>query len=73
MTLILRGILGVTTLSCWYSGLRMLYLSEASTIFLMSPIFTVLLGAIVLKEKIGKTEIFCCILSFVGIIFISKP
>jgi drug/metabolite transporter (DMT)-like permease len=72
-TLIFRGILGVISLVCWYTGLRLLPLSQAMTLYLMTPFYTAFFGYILLGERIGIKELIFSLLAFCGILLIIKP
>lgn len=71
--LVLRGIFGFVALSCFYYSITHLPLSEATVIQYMHPIFTALLAACLLGERIGKTLIVSSIISLAGVICVTRP
>jgi drug/metabolite transporter (DMT)-like permease len=69
--LIVRGVAGMVALTIFFYTLHHLPLAIASTIQYLSPIFTVLLALIILKERIIKMQWLFIILSFIGVALIS--
>jgi drug/metabolite transporter (DMT)-like permease len=71
--LVLRGLLGFAALACFYYGLVHLPLAEATVIQYTSPVFTALLAAWLLKEKLGVAEAACVGASLAGVLLIARP
>jgi drug/metabolite transporter (DMT)-like permease len=68
--LLVRGIAGVIALTIFFFTLQELPLAVASILQYLSPIFTIILAAIVLKEKIFKIQWILIILAFCGVLVI---
>jgi drug/metabolite transporter (DMT)-like permease len=71
--LALRGFAGFVALNCYYYSLKHLSLADATVIQYSSPIFTAILAAIVLGERMGPREIACVAGSFVGVLLVAQP
>lgn len=71
--LALRGFAGFVALNCYYYSLKHLPLADATVIQYSSPIFTAILAAIVLRERMGPWEIACVAGSFVGVLLVAQP
>jgi len=68
--LILRGIVGAASLFCFFYSIKLLPLATAVTISNLIPIFTLVLAALVLKEKIEGKQWLFFLLSFLGVLLI---
>jgi drug/metabolite transporter (DMT)-like permease len=68
--LLLRGIFGVIALTLFFFTLQRLPLGSAITIQYLSPIFTIIFAAIVLKERTIPLQYAYFAISFAGIILI---
>lgn len=71
--LALRGFAGFVALNCYYYSLKHLPLADATVIQYSSPIFTAILAALVLRERMGPWEIACIVASFVGVLLVAQP
>ena len=71
--LILRGLLGFGGLACFYYALTQLPLAEATTIQYTNPVFTALLAAWLLRERIGGREMLLVGTSLLGVLLIARP
>lgn len=71
--LVLRGLLGFGALACFYYALVHLPLAEATVIQYMNPIFTAILAAWLLRERIGAWEGACIAASVAGVLLIARP
>ena len=71
--LLARGAVGSVALSCFYSSLVHLPLAEASVIQYTNPIFTALLAAAVLRERIGWREVTGVLAGLAGVVLIARP
>lgn len=56
---------------CYFQCVEMSTLSIACILLYTGPCFVVLLSALLFHEKIGKQQIICLLLSFLGCIFVS--
>lgn len=54
-------------------GLRFMSLVDATAIMFMSPIFTVLMAAIFLKEPVGRATWLATVGGFVGVVIVLRP
>jgi drug/metabolite transporter (DMT)-like permease len=71
--LVLRGVLGFAALACFYYGLVHLPLAEATVIQYTSPVFTALLAAWLLRERLGIGDGACVAASLAGVLLIARP
>lgn len=71
--LIIRGLLGAIIQVIALYTLTFLPLAELYSVMYTSPIFTGIIGIIILKEKFTKYEILCSLLGLLGIFLILKP
>jgi len=71
--LLLRGIVGFISLSCFYFALIHLPLAEATVIQYTNPVWTALLAAVFLREAIGRRELALSMASLVGVVIIARP
>lgn len=68
-----RGILGFLALSCVYYSVTHLPLADATVLQYLNPSFTALLGAIVLRERIGAPLVVATVTSVAGMLLVAKP
>ena len=68
--LLIRGMAGVTALTIFFFTLQNLPLAIAATVQYLSPIFTVILTVMVLKEKVLKAQWIFIISAFSGVVLI---
>ncbi len=71
--LLIRSIFGTAGIVLNYYALSHLILSDASIIFRLSTIFTLLLSAIFLREILDKKHVIPILVAFSGIVFIVRP
>jgi drug/metabolite transporter (DMT)-like permease len=71
--LLVRGMLGFGGLGCFYYALVHLPLAEATVIQYTNPLFTALLAAWLLRERIGRLEVACVAASLAGVLLIARP
>lgn len=71
--LLLRGVLGFAALSCFYYGVIHLPLADATVIQYTNPIFTALLAAWLLGERIGWRQGALVLLSMTGVVLMARP
>lgn len=68
--LILRGLFGVVGLTAFFWSIQNMPLATAVTISNLIPIFTLILAAFILRERILPVQWYFFLLSFTGVIFI---
>lgn len=68
-----RGVLGTTAMGLTFAGLGMLPLPEVTAIGYATPIFTVLLAALLLGERIRLIRISAVLLGLVGVLIMIWP
>lgn len=71
--LILRSTLGTLGILLNFYAIDYLILSDSNMLNKISPFFVIIFSAIVLKEKVNKTQIIAIIIAFLGALFIIKP
>ncbi|KAF9352726.1 hypothetical protein BGX34_012004, partial [Mortierella sp. NVP85] len=68
-----RGLAGTCALGFFFFSLSVLPLADATTIFFLGPVFTAILGRIVLKEPFGFLDALASTVSMIGVILVAKP
>jgi drug/metabolite transporter (DMT)-like permease len=68
-----RGGVGALALICVYYAVTTLPLAEATLLQYMHPVFTALLGLLLLKEVIQVSTVICILLSIGGLIVMVEP
>jgi drug/metabolite transporter (DMT)-like permease len=71
--LALRGLVGASSITCFYYSLVHLPISEATVIQYMNPVFTAILAGALLGERMGRREIACLLLSLAGVVLVTHP
>ena len=71
--LILRGVVGVTSMSLIVYAVKQMNMADARVIFYTNPIYTAIFGRIFLKESITKFDIVATLLSLIGVVLIARP
>lgn len=71
--LALRGLVGASSITCFYYSLVHLPIAEATVIQYMNPVFTAILAGILLGERMGRREIACVLLSVAGVVLVTHP
>ena len=71
--LLLRGTIGATGMNLNIYAVKHMPLADARVIIFTSPVFTVLLGRIFLKEKVTKFDLMAMVLSLGGVVLIGRP
>ena len=71
--LFVRGLLGFTALTGFYYALIHLPLADATVIQYTNPVWTALLAAAVLSERIGRREVALSLASLGGVILMARP
>lgn len=70
---IVRGIIGTATMGLTFTGLGLLPLPEVTAIGFAAPIFTVILAAIILGEKIRLVRVSAVLIGLCGVIIMLWP
>lgn len=68
-----RAIMGITGMFLVYGAVVLLPLAEASALGFTSPLFAVLLGVLLFKERVGKYRWGAVVLGFAGVLFLTQP
>lgn len=68
--LILRGVLGVISLTCFFQTLNYLAVGTAVSLRYTSPIFAAIFALIFLKEKIKPVQWLLFVIAFIGVLII---
>jgi drug/metabolite transporter (DMT)-like permease len=71
--LIVRGVTGFLALSCFYYAVTHLPLADATLIMYSNPLFTAVLAAVFLKERLTRVDIAGVFVSLLGVVLISEP
>ncbi len=71
--LVARGAVGTFSLICVFYAIKLLPLAVATILQYLYPLFSVILGAVFLKEAIQRQTLFCIGLSLAGLALISRP
>ncbi|MGN6374045.1 MAG: DMT family transporter [Sphingomonas sp.] len=68
-----RAIVGLTSMTCLFTGIMLLPLAESTTLAFAVPIFATILGALVLKEPTGWHRWGAVLAGFVGVMIVAQP
>ena len=71
--LLLRGTMGFCSVFGMYFSLMYLTLSDAVIVTFLTPAVTVMLAAVVLRERFTKVEAFGTLVSLIGVVLIVRP
>ncbi|MFQ5601497.1 MAG: DMT family transporter [Candidatus Krumholzibacteriia bacterium] len=71
--LVFRGVLGFGGLSCFYFSVTRLPLAEVTVLHYLHPVLTAILAALFLSESVGLRLYASILLSFAGVILVTKP
>lgn len=71
--LFLRGLIGSCALTCFYAAVVHLPLAEATVIHQTAPLFTALLAAWWLHERLQPRIVVALLLAFLGVVTIARP
>lgn len=69
----LRGLLGFTALTCFYYAVVHLPLAEVTVIQYTNPVWTALLAAVLLDERLHPIEVAGTLLSLAGVVLVARP
>lgn len=68
--LFLRGLFGTIALILLFTTFQKMRLATATTIHYLSPVFTMLIAAVVLRERLKALQVFFFLISFSGVVLI---
>lgn len=68
-----RAILGGISITCSYYALKLIPLGDATTIRFSLPIWTLIIGYVILREPCSLLKILAVLASIVGVMLIAKP
>lgn len=68
-----RAVLGVAGMICNFGAVMYLPLAESTTLGFTTPIFAVILSAVLLHERVGRYRWSAVLLGFAGVIVIAQP
>ncbi|KAG6623393.1 Drug/Metabolite transporter (DMT) Superfamily [Phytophthora cinnamomi] len=68
-----RCFFGTFGISIQFYAMAQMVLTDAVTIIFTSPIVTFMLGALVLGEAIERLDLLSCLVSYVGVVFVTRP
>jgi drug/metabolite transporter (DMT)-like permease len=71
--LVLRGVLGLGGLACFFYAVTALPLAEVTTIHYLNPVFTAALAALLLRERVGWALAAAIALSLAGTLLVARP
>ena len=71
--LLVRGVFGCLGLHCVFYALTRLPLAEATVLQYLHPMFTAVLAALFLGERVGARLVACILLSTAGVVAVSRP
>ncbi len=69
----LRGLIGVTAMSCFFYILGRMHFTEAILLKLCTPFFIPLVAWLWLKESSSKSTLFAIAVGFIGVLIICEP
>ncbi len=72
-TLTLRGVVGAISLSFFYIGIARLPLGDAVTIQYTAPIWTALIAAVLIGERLRPLVLVGAALSLAGVVLVARP
>ncbi len=68
-----RAAVGMIGMVCNFTAVMLLPLAEATTLGFTAPLFAVIIGALVLRERIGRWRWAAVVLGFAGVLVIAQP
>lgn len=71
--LLARGVLGFGALSAFFFALTRLPLADATVIQYTNPVFTAVLAAVFLSERIARRDVGLVLLSLAGVVLMTRP
>lgn len=71
--LLVRGVVGFAALSSYYYGLVHLPLAEATVIHYTNPVFTTVIAALLLSERLRSRDALATLGGLVGVVLVARP
>jgi drug/metabolite transporter (DMT)-like permease len=71
--LVLRGLLGLGGLACFFTAVTRLPLTEVTTIHYLNPVLTAVVAALFLRERIGIAVVVALVLALAGMTLVTRP
>ncbi|MBZ0120876.1 MAG: DMT family transporter, partial [Sandaracinaceae bacterium] len=71
--LLLRGVFGFGGLFCYFYAVTHLPLADATVLHFVNPVLSVLVAAIVLRERAGLIEIAGALVALAGVVLVARP
>lgn len=68
-----RCFFGTFGISIQFYAMAQMVLTDAVVLIFTSPIVTFMLGAMILGEAIERLDFVCCLVSYVGVMFVTRP
>ena len=68
-----RGMLGLTAMLTAFTAVTLLPLAESATIGFVAPLFSVVLSALLLGEKVGRHRWSAVAIGFLGVLIVMQP
>jgi drug/metabolite transporter (DMT)-like permease len=70
---LIRGLLGITTLTLFTYGIRKLPLADSYSIFFVAPLFITALAAAILHERVDRRRWIAIGIGFAGVLIVLRP
>ena len=70
---VVRGVLGIGTLTFFTFGVRHLPLADAYSIFFVAPLLITILASLLLGERVGRTRWTAIAVGFCGVLIVLRP
>ncbi len=70
---LLRAVVGLTAMYCYFYVLAYIPLAEATLVKLSSPFFIPIIGYLWLRERISHLTLWSITLGFIGVLFVLRP
>jgi drug/metabolite transporter (DMT)-like permease len=71
--LLVRGLIGLGGLQCYFYAVTVLPLAEATVIHFTNPLFVAVAAPLLLGERVGPRELFGVALGLVGVVLVAQP
>ncbi len=70
---VLRGGFLLAATLCFFTGIHYVPLADAVAVIFLSPLFVLVLAALILGERIGVVHVVAVVLGFLGVLVIHRP
>lgn len=70
---VLRGGFLLAATLCFFTGIHYVPLADAVAVIFLSPLFVLVLAALVLGERIGVMHVAAVVIGFIGVLVIHRP